>query len=131
MSETMSKRRLAENEVIFRQANQKVAKGFKKLKEVANEDMTKEWLHRLDEPVPFFCECSDEKCHKRIKLKPSEYDRLHQNNSQFVLYPGHNIASLERIVRSEDQYIVVEKFITPPETVTKLNKTNLDHNRTR
>ncbi len=124
----MSDRRLAENEVFFRQSNEKIAQGFAELKEMAEAEGHSDWLDDTDQPVQFFCECSDESCRKRIEMKSSKYIELHKNSSQFIVLSGHDVAKIEHVLKAEKDYILVEKYITPPKKVSKPNKINLDKN---
>ena len=124
MAETPSQRRLAENEVVFRQTNQQIPKNLAAVKELAEEDNQQSIVKNIDDiPVSFYCECSDEKCRERIVLKPAEYTALHQNSSQFIVIPGHEVPTIERVVNKSNDYLVVEKYETPPETATELNPT--------
>ena len=118
-------RHLVENEVIFRQRNQKISKDLETLaKEAKKEGMA---LHdHSDLPLHFYCECSDETCTKRIVLKPSTYEKLHKNSSQFLIRPGHQVVSIERLVKAEPKYLVVEKYLTPPKKVAKLHATDFN-----
>lgn len=127
MSESLSERRLAENQVIFRKSNEQVQKNLEKLRDTAQAEGRESLLPEVDMPLHFFCECSDEKCRQRIILKPSEYKDLHQNTSQFILIPGHNLPELERTLQATDKYIVVEKYKTPPKNTGELNTTDLNH----
>jgi hypothetical protein len=127
MNQSFSERRLVENEVFFRQPNTRMAEGFKDLEKTAKEVGAKEWANATDKHFNFYCECSDENCRKKINLKPSEYLRIHKNSSQFVVLPGHNVADVERIVQSNDDWIVVEKYLTPPKKADNLNATDVDH----
>lgn len=122
----MSDRRLAENEVFFRQSNEKIAQGFVELKEMAEAEGHSDWLDDTDQPVQFFCECCDEDCRKRIEMKSSKYLELHKNSSQFIVLPGHDVAKIEHVLKAGKDYTIVEKYITPPKKVSKPNKTNLD-----
>lgn len=108
----MSVRRLVENELIFRQSNERVAKGFINLKHVAAAEAA-DWLPDVNAPFLFYCECSNMNCRERIKLKPEVYLKLHKNRSQFVILPGHALPEIERTVRSDKKFVVVEKFIAP------------------
>lgn len=127
MTASTSERRLAENQVIFRRKNESATKNLKALKDAAESEGIDSLLGDIDVPLHFFCECSDENCKQRIVLKPSEYEELHQNSSQFVLLPGHNVPEIERTVRKNEKLIVVEKFMTPPKAGDKLNNTDLKH----
>lgn len=125
MSEPPSERRLTENEVVFRKANQQVQS---QLASLQNSDRS-EGISSLvsDEPIYFYCECSNEKCRERIKLRPSKSKELHRNSSRFFLLPGHNVPSIERIIMSTPEYIVVEKFMTPPPDTGELDVTITDN----
>lgn len=123
----LSKKRIAENELFFRQPNKKVYEGFRELREVAKELNHKELLKEADPPINFYCECSDENCKKRIRIKPSQYGALHKNDSQFLILPGHSVPVIERTIKSAKNYKVVEKFIKPKGKINKPHKTNVDN----
>lgn len=127
ISESTTERKLAENQLFFRQPNKKVSKGFKELKEIAVEQEQKDLLDDADPLINFYCECSDENCRKRIRMTPSKYEALHKNTSQFTILPGHDVPSIEHIVKSTKNYIVVEKYNAPKGRVDRPRRTNL-HN---
>lgn len=117
MIKDLSERRLVENEFHFKRPNEKLAKGLEELRKMAVEDKQSDWYP--DDPIKFFCECSDINCRERIRLKPEKYLKLHQNSNQFVLLPGHAIPKIERTIKNENNYIVVEKYISPPMSLKK------------
>lgn len=124
MGQSLSEKRWAENEVIFRQANKGVLEQLADAKVVAGEEDQYAFINGIDDTtLRFYCECADETCHERIELTPREYLEQHRNTSQFILLPGHHKASIERIVFATDRYIVVEKYLTPPSEADKLNPT--------
>jgi hypothetical protein len=126
MGQSLSEIRWAENEVIFRKANEGVVKNVASTKALAAEEDQAEFVQGIDDmELLFYCECADEKCRERIKLTSKEYTERHGNSSQFILLPGHHISSIERIVYEGAHYITVEKYVTPPENVDKLNPTDL------
>jgi hypothetical protein len=127
MLDSLSKRRMVENQLYFRRPNQKVAGGFAELKKVAKDQDDKELLKDADPIINFFCECSDEDCMKKIRLRPGKYRELHKNKSQFTIKPGHNVPEIERIVMSRKNYIIVEKYNAPETEVKKPRSTNLDN----
>ena len=127
MIDSTSERRLAENEVFFRGPNQQIVEGLLDLQKKAKAEGYSDLLVDEDYPIQFYCECSDEKCRKRIELTSKQYSDLHQNSSQFMVLPGHNIPELERVMQSTDRYMIVEKAMTPPKMAAKLNSTNLHH----
>ena len=115
---------MAENEVVFREYNERIKKGFDELKQIAKEEGQEAFVHEKDMPLHFYCECSDENCRQRLIIKPSRYNEIHQHRNQFVIAYGHDVQAVERIIDGEADYCVVEKFRDPPETATKLHKTD-------
>ena len=126
MKSSTPERHLAQNEVLFRQYNERTAKSLEKLVKQAAHDGNHLGKH-ADLPLHFYCECSDEKCEQRIVVKPSDYKKLHKNSSQFLILPGHRVASIERIIREDNGFLVVEKYITPPKKGIKMRPTDLDN----
>lgn len=127
MGETQSDRRKAENEVFFRQSNERTEKSLRVLKEMATDEDQMDLVPDLDRPIHFYCECSDENCRQRIKMKPSIYRRLHKNADQFVIVPGHIDSSIEREIKTTETYSVVEKFVTTPSRADHLNPTDVNN----
>jgi hypothetical protein len=91
-------RRLALNQAIFREVNDRVA-------EVANGFVA-------DEPLQyeFFCECSDTECTERLGLTLGEYESLRTSPTWFVVSPGHDYPRIEQVVRRNDRFEIVEKL---------------------
>lgn len=91
-------RRLALNQTIFREVNERVA-------EVAHGLVA-------DEPVryAFFCECSDASCTERLELTLGEYESLRATPTWFAIVPGHDYPQIEQTVRRNDRYEVVAKL---------------------
>lgn len=109
----LSRRRRAENEVIFRQRNVVV-------KNLARSVLDKD--SRLDLSIKFVCECSDEDCHESIEIPVHEFEQTSHNTRQFIVKAGHQQSDLERVMDYEG-YMVVEKFEEPPPTNGQLNRT--------
>ena len=106
-------RRLAENEVIFKQINKDA----------------REFLHDLGVDnlllTPFLCECSNIECRQRIELASADYERIHRNPQRFVVVKGHEVPAIEHIVEHHDTYNVVEKLTelpTPEEAERRLKE---------
>lgn len=130
MTTTPSERRLSENEVVFRQLNQQVQKGIDDMNEMAREENQPEFVSTLTTdniPLHFYCECSDENCTQRIKISPHEYNNIHKVSDHFTVVPGHQVPTIEHVVRYEKQFVVVEKHEMPDVKVAKLHKTSLDN----
>lgn len=127
MLDSLSKRRMEENQLYFRRPNQKVAGGFDELKKIAKDQGDNELLKDADPIINFFCECSDEDCKQRIRFRPGRYRALHKNKSHFTIMPGHDVPEIEHIVESSKNYIIVEKYNTPKAKVKKPRPTNLNN----
>lgn len=127
MDESLSIRRMVENEVVFRGYNEQVQKGFDEIKELAHKTNQHSFIYNNDKALHFYCECSDENCRKRIQIKPSRYNKIHQDRNYFVLISGHEVNQIERIIKQEPRFNIVEKFGLPPETVSELQPTDVDN----
>lgn len=109
-----SKDRLAANEALFRAYNERVQLGIEAVKAVAKEDNQEDLLPDLDEPLLFYCECSDLQCTKRIKVTPSQYATIHKERNHFIIVPGHQTKNIEKVIANEAGYSIVEKFVKAP-----------------
>ena len=130
MSESSSERRLAENEVVFRQLNEQVKKSIDETNQLAADHGQPEYVITQGPKAPalhFYCECSDENCTKRVKINYTEYNEIHKNRDHFVVALGHEVPEIEHVVRKESGYNVVKKYEAPPETVGALRPTDVDN----
>jgi len=86
--------RLAENEILFRRVNERIA------------ELTDSWPGELD----LVCECANEDCHQVLHLSVEEYELLRRNPRRFAVLPGHEILEIETVVERHRQYLIVEKY---------------------
>jgi hypothetical protein len=92
--------RIEENEKLFREVNERVAE-----------------LHRGVESGPdpeWVCECGDETCFDKVALPLADYQEIRARNDWFLVKPGHEKVDVERVVRREERYLVVEKYGVVP-----------------
>jgi hypothetical protein len=87
--------RKAENEAIFRDANEEIA-------------AVRQELNAPRAKTPFFCECDDPACREIVRLGVDEYEAVRASPATFVLAQGHACGD-GRIVAERDTYVVVEK----------------------
>jgi hypothetical protein len=88
--------RAARNEEVFRSVNARIEQGAER--------------HGLDSPLRFHCECGHAACFETIDLLPDAYDRVANDGGyRFIVLPGHEELTIERIVESHDGWLVVEK----------------------
>ena len=94
METTQSEERAARNEVLFREANEKL------------EDKRQEL--ELDGRTPFLCECADPTCTRLIRLSLEQYEHVRSRPSWFVIVDGHD-PDEGRAAEGHDGYTIVEK----------------------
>ena len=89
--------RMAENEVRFREANERIVR-------VASE-------FAITEPLPFLCECERESCTDVLRLPPAQYEQVRANSRAFIYAVGHEegTAAKATIISRNGGYVVVEK----------------------
>ena len=75
-----------------------------------NESIDEE---RADEPGPgprwFVCECSDPECAELVDVGAVKYHEVRESPDRFVVVPGHEDPTIEAIVETHGEYLVVEK----------------------
>lgn len=118
---------MAENEAYFRSQNESVGEGMQALQSSAIDEGYKELHDTTDFMLQFHCECADEDCARRIKMKMSTYSRIHSDRDCFIITPQHNVASIENPIKKFHAYWIVEKTVDPPEAPQSLNQTTLRH----
>ncbi|MES2970992.1 MAG: hypothetical protein V4702_01570 [Patescibacteria group bacterium] len=127
MSNAASPQKLAENEAVFRESNERVHKTLKNLQAKAKEEDHTNRILKENSSLHFFCECSDENCRERIVMKQNTYEKLHKDRDQFIIIPGHQVVSIEKTVIKKPKYAVVKKLIPVPQKAKSLNKTDIDN----
>ena len=87
--------RMAQNEVLFREVNERVVT-------VA---------HQLgpDIPYEFICECANPDCTYRVSLTLTDYERIRADAKQFIVLPLHYTPEVEDLVSEDDAYWIVRK----------------------
>jgi hypothetical protein len=87
--------RAARNEEVFRDVNERIEKGAEE--------------HQVSTALPFHCECGRTSCLETIEIPPGRYARIVRERYHFVVLPGHEEPRIERIVGTEEKFLVVEK----------------------
>lgn len=88
------KDRLARNETLFREVNERV----EEINVGAGLDF-----------IEFLCECGDADCTEAVSLTQSEYEQIRADPLLFVVLPGHAVPEVENIVSGSDRFQVVRK----------------------
>jgi hypothetical protein len=85
----------ARTEAIFREVNEAIAKTAESFG---------------GDEAEFVCECADPDCAHRLKASLDDYELVRADGTHFMLVPGHEEPSVERIVKRSRDFHVVEKF---------------------
>lgn len=126
----ISERRQIENEMIFRRSNEAVGDSLDEIDANHIEDDNPQLIRNDDLRLHFKCECSDENCDARISIKLSDYQTIHENRDAFIIKLKHQVEAIEKILRTEDAYSVVEKNNSTAEPGKTLNITTIDNSST-
>jgi hypothetical protein len=99
--------RLAQNEALFREVNERV----------------ETLAHQLGPNVPyeFLCECANADCTFRLTLPLKVYESVRADPQQFVVLPVHYTPEVEDLVLKEEAYWVVRKTGEAGEYVEQLD----------
>ena len=99
--------RLAQNEALFREVNERV-------------DAI---AHKLGPNVPyeFLCECANSDCTFRVTLPTSIYEAVRSDPTQFVVLPDHFTPEIEDLIVQEETYWIVRKTGEAAEYVERLD----------
>jgi hypothetical protein len=91
--------RLAGNEALFREVNERVA-------EVATHFIE---VETHTEPVDFTCECGRAECAEPITLTMVEYEAIRAKSTYFAVVPEHEQPEIEDVIERHPTYFVVAK----------------------
>ena len=102
------KARLARNEDLFRQVNEKI------------DDIAER--HGDDSHVyEFFCECSDAGCSERVHLTLPQYAHVRGDSARFVVVKGHVLDEIEHVIEDAEDHVLIEKHGRAGDVAIKLD----------
>ena len=104
----LRKERIAVNEGLFRNANERMAQW--------------EEVREGTDPVLFVCECADPDCRRRISLSREEYEAVRQDSKHFAVIKGHEIVDAETVIDDHGEWVVVEKNEEVADTVRSMDQ---------
>jgi hypothetical protein len=91
--------RQARNEALIREVNERI------------EEVDRKAGSGPDVRFDFLCECGrDGGCEHTVELTLTEYEEVRAQDDRFAVYPGHETAALERIVKQNERYVLVDKL---------------------
>ena len=91
--------RLAANEALFREVNERVAEIAMHFVEGGSDT----------EGVDFACECGSADCSEPIPMTVGEYEAVRAEPTHFAVAPGHERREIESVIERYPSYFVVEK----------------------
>jgi hypothetical protein len=59
--------------------------------------------------ILLLCECAKSGCLERIEIGAAEYEAVRRFPTRFLVKPGHAAREGERVVRSTNAFVIVEK----------------------
>jgi hypothetical protein len=93
--------RVADNERRIREFNERL--------EAATATFIEEGFASSRRVAEFLCACGRPECSETITLPVEEYRAVHEHPYRFIVVPGHEDTTVERVVERHDGYDVVEK----------------------
>ena len=105
---TERQERLARNEAMFREANERMA----------------DWdeQHASSAVEPYFCECANPECGEHVDLRKADYERVRSDSRRFVIVPGHEVPDVETVIERNEGWAIVEKTPDVAGTVEELDR---------
>jgi hypothetical protein len=85
----------------------------------------------LDGELVVLCECVNADCTERLAVPVAVYEAVRRFPTRFLVKEGHVAEGVERVVRSEDGVVVVEKTGADAERAIVLDPRRRDARRLR
>ena len=101
------KRRIGENEALFRKINEEV------------DELNRNLAQLTDETIHIVCECGNIECAERIVVPLDAYERVRSESELFFVVPGHELPSTEDVVEETPRYNVVRKHDGDPAAIAR------------
>jgi hypothetical protein len=98
---TKRQERQARNEALTREVNERI------------EEIDRKAGFQSEETFDFLCECGcQDGCKETVELSLAEYEDVRAQDDRFAVYPGHETEGLERVVRQNERYVLVDKVVS-------------------
>lgn len=107
------KRRIADNEAIFRNVNEEIRALSATLATVTE--------------MRIVCECGTRSCADQFVITPEDYSRVREDPTLFAIMPGHDFPETETAVVKRDDYWILRKDPGEPAALAR----ETDPNRER
>jgi hypothetical protein len=105
------KRRIAENEAIFRAVNDQI-RGVTAT------------LASTGETITVVCECGTSSCTDQFDVGLADYARVRSDSTLFLTRPGHDFPETETVVEKSERYWIVQKHPGEPAELARATDSN-------
>ena len=105
------KRRIGENEAIFRSVNEQV-RGLTATLSTAAETMK------------IVCECGARSCTDQFEIDTAAYGKTREDPTLFLIRPGHDLPETETVVAKNDVFWIVRKDPGVPAEIARATDPN-------
>lgn len=107
MEMSENERRKAVNEAVFREVNERVEK-------IQRAFALAERL-----PLNLVCECDRLECAERLSVPVDTYETARSDSALFFVRPGHEDESVEDVVDTGGDYMIVRKHPGEPQEIAE------------
>lgn len=102
-----NQRRKALNEAVFREVNEKI------------ESLQSAFAVAENQPLNIVCECDRLACAEQIRVTVETYEKVRSDAALFFVRPGHEDDSVEDVIDTGGNYMIVRKRPGDPERVAE------------
>ena len=107
MGMSENQRRKAVNEAVFREVNERI------------ETLQHGFAVTERLPLNIVCECDRLDCSERLSVHPKTYEKVRSDAALFFVRPGHEDDSVEEVVDTGGDYLVVRKRPGEPREIAE------------
>ena len=101
---TFREARVAKNEVLFREVNERI-------RELAPASGESEFL----------CECGDAECVEPVSMSLAQYEAVRKEGARFFVRPGHEVPDVEDVIERTEGFTIVAKREGVPADIAEDN----------
>lgn len=102
-----NQRRKAANEAVFREVNERI------------EKLQRRFALAEHQPLNIVCECDRLGCAEPLSVGVETYEKVRSDSTLFLVSPGHEDDSVEDIVDTGGNYMIVRKRLGDPQQVAE------------
>jgi hypothetical protein len=92
----MREESLAKNEELFRKVNERI-------------ETVSQAVPQDDAMMEYLCECDRPDCYDKVKATREEYESVRAEATHFIVLPGHDDPTVERVALANERFMIVEK----------------------